>query len=182
MAGIRGIETMRCAIAFMGLAACSATAASALELKSAAFSAAGSIPARYTCDAGNVSPPLSWSGVPEGTRTYVLIVEDPDAPSGHFVHWLLYGLPSSTTVLQEDRAREGEIDGARQGINDFQRVGYGGPCPPPGKTHRYVFTLYALDAPMKLDAGIDSHKLRKAMRGHVLGQAELTGKYQRSSS
>ncbi|GIW05043.1 MAG: hypothetical protein KatS3mg059_1663 [Thermomicrobiales bacterium] len=125
----------------------------AIQVMSGAFADGQQIPVKYTCDAQDISPPLRWSGVPAEAQELVLVVDDPDAPSGIFTHWLVYGLPPRTTGLPEG-VPPGETvpGGGRQGRNDFGRLGYGGPCPPSG-SHRYVFTVYALDAPLNLPPG-----------------------------
>ena len=150
-----------------------------LTIRSPVFHEGGSIPARYTCDGEDVSPPLEWSGVPKGTNTSALTCDDPDAPSGLWVHWVVFDLPPSVTGLPEGVPPTPEISGGgRQGKNDFRKIGYGGPCPPSG-THRYVFTLYALDSPSGLPAGATRQDLLAAAKNHVLGQATLTGTYSR---
>ncbi|HEU5250307.1 MAG TPA: YbhB/YbcL family Raf kinase inhibitor-like protein [Thermoanaerobaculia bacterium] len=137
------------------------------------------IPSQYTCDGRNVSPPLSWSGVPADAKNLALICDDPDAPAGVWVHWVVYDLPASAKGLPEAVPLRDEISGGgRQGKNDFRKTGYGGPCPP-GGTHRYVFTLSALDRPVGLPAGATKAQLLSAMRGHVLAEGKLTGKYSR---
>lgn len=152
----------------------------AFALSSSAFADGAAIPAKYTCDGVDVSPPLAWTGAPEGTRTFALIVDDPDAPAGTWVHWVLYNLSGVVHALPESVAKaESVLAGAMQGRNDFKRVGYGGPCPPPGKPHRYRFTLYALDGPLALDAGVTKADVERALRGHVMAQAQLTGRYGR---
>jgi len=151
-------------------------------LASAAFREGAAIPAKYTCDGVDVSPPLGWSGAPVGTRSFALIADDPDAPAGTWVHWVLYNLPADVSELPENIAKVESLDlgGARQGRNDFRRPGYGGPCPPPGPPHRYFFNLYALDAPLKLKAGAQKRDVEAAMEGHVLATAQLMGTYARA--
>ena len=150
-----------------------------LTIRSPVLHEGGSIPARYTCDGEDVSPPLEWSGVPKGANTLALTCDDPDAPSGLWVHWVVFDLPPSVTGLPEGVPPTPEISGGgRQGKNDFRKIGYGGPCPPSG-THRYVFTLYALDSPSGLPAGATRQDLLAATKNHVLGQATLTGTYSR---
>lgn len=152
----------------------------AFELKSSAFSANGDIPRQYTCEGPDVSPPLAWSAPPAGTESFSLIMDDPDAPVGTWVHWVLYDLPASTRELPEGVPRDSELaSGARQGRNDFRRIGYGGPCPPPGPAHRYFFKLYALDGKLNLKAGATKAELLRAMAGHIKGQAELAGRFKR---
>jgi Raf kinase inhibitor-like YbhB/YbcL family protein len=153
-----------------------------LTLRSAAFPGGAAIPARYTCDGSDHSPPLTWSGAPPTTRSFALVCDDPDAPGKTWVHWVLYNLPADLTQLPEDVPRTDTLDdpeGALQGMTDFRRVGYGGPCPPPGGPHRYVFRLYALDAPLGLAAGATRAQVDQAMRGHVVAEAQLMGTYER---
>jgi len=153
--------------------------AMAFELKSSAFGAGQSIPRKFTCDGQGVSPPLSWSDPPPGTRSLALISDDPDAPAGVWVHWVLYNLPVAARSLPEAVSADAERpDGSRHGQNGWRRLGYGAPCPPSG-THRYFFKLYALDAPLELAAGANKQQVLKAMEGHILGQAELMGTYKR---
>ena len=150
-----------------------------LKLTSTAFSEGGMIPKQYTCDGKDVSPPLSWSGVPATARTLVLICDDPDAPAGTWVHWVLFNLPASTTGLPEHVPTLKTLpNGARQGTNDFRRIGYGGPCPP-GGTHRYYFKLYALELALALDAVATKAQVLEAMEGHVLAEGQLMGRYKR---
>ena len=153
------------------------------NLKSSSFAPQGEIPSRHTCDGGDTSPPLSWSGVPDGTKSLALIVDDPDAPDPKapkmtWVHWVLYDLPASARELPEGVEARALPKGTREGRNDWQRAGYGGPCPPIGR-HRYFFKLMALDVVLG-DLGTPSKAaLEKAMQGHVLAKAELIGTYQK---
>jgi len=152
----------------------------AFELKSSAFSNGSAVPSKYTCDGQDVSPPLSWSGAPSGTKSYALISDDPDAPMGAWVHWVVWNIPASAATLNEALDKKSSLaDGTKQGITDFKRAGYGGPCPPSG-THRYMFKLYALDTVLDLEQSSTKSKLEAAMKGHVLGQATLMGTYSRS--
>ncbi len=153
-----------------------------LVLESPAFHAQGSIPARYSCEGKDVSPPLAWSGVPSGTRSLALIVDDPDAPDPAaprmtWVHWVLYNLPVGTTELPEDLHTL--PPGTQQGLNDWRKAGYGGPCPPIG-THRYFHKLYALDTVLPDLKQPTKAQLESAMRGHILEQAELIGTYRKT--
>jgi len=155
----------------------------ALSLRSSAFQHQGEIPRQYTCDGKDLSPPLEWSGLPAGTKSLALVVDDPDAPDPKapkmtWVHWVLYNLPPEATDLKE-ALRPAELPkGTREGINDWGRTGYGGPCPPIGR-HRYFHKLYALDT-MLPDLGRPAKAaLEKAMKGHVLAEAQLIGSYQR---
>ena len=151
-----------------------------MQLTSTAFAEGGAIPAKHTCDAKNVSPPLKWSGVPAGAKSLALIVDDPDAPVGTWVHWVLYDLPATTTELAEDMPKSQYVTGgAKQGLNDFRRLGYGGPIPPPGKPHRYYFKLYALSKTLGLTPGATKKDVLQAMEGHVLAEGQLMGMYQR---
>jgi Raf kinase inhibitor-like YbhB/YbcL family protein len=153
--------------------------AGTLELKSDSFNAGESIPEKHTCDGLNISPQLSWSGVPGSTKELVVIVDDPDAPAGDWVHWVLYGLPPDTTYLAENFSKTDTAAGARQGKNDFGKIGYGGPCPPRGSTHRYFFKLYAINHALDLKPGATKAEIEKAIAGHILAQGELMGKYKR---
>jgi Raf kinase inhibitor-like YbhB/YbcL family protein len=151
----------------------------AITVTSAAFGEGDMIPRQYTCDGKDVSPPVSWSGVPEGTKSLALICDDPDAPMGTWVHWVLFNLPGNADGLPEALPGSKTLDnGARHGKNDFRRFGYGGPCPP-GGTHRYYFKVYALDTLLDLEPGISKQDLLKAMDGHVLAEGQLMGRYQR---
>jgi Raf kinase inhibitor-like YbhB/YbcL family protein len=154
-----------------------------LALSSPEFREGGAIPDRYACEGKDISPPLAWSGAPEGTRSFALIVEDPDAPDPAapkrtWVHWVLYNLPASSTGLTEDVKHKGLPEGARQGRNDWHKAGYGGPCPPVGR-HRYVHKLYALDTALPEVEGLTKSELESAMAGHVLARAELVGTYEK---
>ena len=149
-------------------------------LTSTAFEEGKRIPTRYTCDGEDLSPPLSWKGIPEGTRSLTLVVEDPDAPRGTFVHWVIYNIPPGLSGLPEGVPRQGKLEnGALQGVNDFGVIGYRGPCPPPGKPHRYSFILRALDTKLSLGPGATRAELEEAIKGHVLGEAKLMGTYGR---
>jgi len=152
-----------------------------MTLTSSAFSQHGAIPMRCTCDGADVSPPLAWSGVPAGTKSLVLIVDDPDAPEPAapkrtWVHWVLYDIPPETPGIPEGVTTLPA--GARSGVNDWKRTGYGGPCPPIGR-HRYFHKLYALDALLEGLRDPTKSVIEKAMKGHILGQTELVGTYQR---
>ena len=153
-----------------------------LVLTSSAFTQQGSIPQQYTCQGRDLSPPLSWSGAPEGTKGFVLIVDDPDAPDPAapkrtWVHWVLYAIPAGTASLPEAVAPAKLPAGTREGTNDWNRTGYGGPCPPVGR-HRYVHKLYALDAELPDLGGARKGEVEKAMEGHVLSMGVLIGRYQ----
>jgi Raf kinase inhibitor-like YbhB/YbcL family protein len=154
-----------------------------LVLTSSAFTQQGSIPQQYTCQGRDVSPPLSWSGAPEGTKGFVLIVDDPDAPDPAapkrtWVHWVLYAIPAGTSSLPEAIAPAKLPAGTREGTNDWNRTGYGGPCPPVGR-HRYFHKLYALDAELPDLGPARKAEVEKAMEGHVIAKAELIGTYQK---
>ena len=153
-------------------------------LTSPAFSDGGPIPRAHTCDGADLSPPLTWTGAPDGTRQLALIMDDPDAPGRTFVHWVLYRVTPTVTGLASGFPRDAETTkpvAARQGVNDFPATGYRGPCPPPGPAHRYVFTLYALGAELTLPPGATKALLLQALQGHVLGETQLTGKFGRRS-
>jgi hypothetical protein len=140
----------------------------------------GSVPKEFTCDGEDKSPALTWTAPPSRARTLALIVTDPDAPSGTFTHWVVYNLPANIIGLPVGVPKQGQLaHGGRQGKSDFGQVGYGGPCPPAGQAHRYVFTLYALDTMLDVDAGAPRDHVEAAMKGHVLGQGELVARYQR---
>jgi Raf kinase inhibitor-like YbhB/YbcL family protein len=154
-----------------------------MNIASPAFGQNGMIPSRHTCDGANVSPALEWSGVPVGTKSLVLIVDDPDAPDPAapkmtWVHWVLYNLPPGVTGLKEGIGESELSGGTLQGCNDWKRAGYGGPCPPIGK-HRYFFRLYALDTVLEDLGNPTKAKLEKSLPGHVIARAELVGLYQR---
>ena len=150
-----------------------------IKIKSLAFVPGGKIPGKYTCDGMDISPPLSWTSGPEGTKTFALICDDPDAPMGTWVHWVLFNLPADITELRESVPPEKELEnGAKQGMNDFRKIGYGGPCPP-GGTHRYFFKLYALDTEINLEAGATKTELLEAMEGHILAEGQMIGRYER---
>ena len=154
----------------------------ALTLESSAFRSNGEIPTRYTCEGDDVSPPLAWSGVPPGAKSFALVVDDPDAPDPKapktvWVHWVVYNLPSSSHGLAEGASRTLPA-GARDGKNDWKRTGYGGPCPPIGR-HRYFHKLYALDEELSDLHEPTRAQLESAMQGHILGQVELVGTYQK---
>ena len=150
-----------------------------LKVTSTVFQQGGVIPAQYTCDGADISPPLTWTGGPGGTQSYALIADDPDAPVGTWVHWVLYNIPATATSLPENVAKKECLsDGTVQGVNDFKRYGYGGPCPP-GGTHRYFFKVYALDTVLKTGPGLTKKKLLREIEGHILGQGELMGTYSR---
>ncbi len=151
-----------------------------INMQSSAFEDGTAIPRVHTCDDKDVSPPLSWSGVPQGTQSLALIMDDPDAPVGTWVHWVIYDMPPTLTGLPENVEKSPKVAGiGTQGTNDFRRVGYGGPCPPPGKPHRYFFKLYALDTQLNLAPGATKAELEKAMRGHILAQGQLMATYKR---
>jgi hypothetical protein len=155
----------------------------ALTLRSPAFANGGEIPREYTCDGADRSPPLEWTGAPAGTRSFALIMDDPDAPDPRapqmtWVHWVLYDIPPSTTGLPEDAASGALPPGTREGTNSWKRTGYGGPCPPIGR-HRYFHKLYAVDTELGDLGEPTADDLAAAMQGHILAKAELVGTYQR---
>jgi Raf kinase inhibitor-like YbhB/YbcL family protein len=150
-----------------------------LDIRSSAFGEGELIPEKYTCDGEDVSPPLSWTRPPKETKSIVLICDDPDAPMGTWVHWVLFGLSPDTLELAEGISHEREVlGGAKHGLNDFRKYGYGGPCPP-GGTHRYFFKLYAVDTHINLNAGATKNEVLNAIKGHILAEGKLMGRYSR---
>jgi len=151
-----------------------------LQITSTAFSEGQPIPAKYSCEGSDISPPLKWTNAPANTKSFALIADDPDAPVGTWVHWVLYDLPPNTTELPEAVAKtQVTSSGAKQGLNSWPRLGYGGPCPPPGKPHRYFFKLYALDTMLDLKPGATKKDVEAAMKGHILAEGQLMGTYRR---
>ncbi len=146
----------------------------AIQITSPSFVDGQLIPKKYTCDSSNISPQLDWTGVPAGAQSLALIADDPDAPGGTWVHWVLFNIPVTMSGLPEGVKGSGV-----QGRNDFSKLGYGGPCPPKGPAHRYFFKLYALDRSLSLNEGARKADVEKAMAGHILGQGQLMGKYGR---
>ncbi|MEW5702942.1 MAG: YbhB/YbcL family Raf kinase inhibitor-like protein [Candidatus Zixiibacteriota bacterium] len=150
-----------------------------LTITSTAFTEGGMIPAKYTCDGADISPPLSWNGVPKEAKSLALICDDPDAPAGTWVHWVIFNVPPDSAGLPEKVPPDSTLpNGTWQGTNDFRKVGYGGPCPP-GGTHRYYFKLYALDTALNLTGRVTKADLLGAMDKHILAEAQLMGKYRR---
>lgn len=183
---MRKIYFLMALILFIG----GGVSAMAFELKSPAFKTGEYIPDKYSCEGENISPALSWSGAPEGAKSFVLIVDDPDAPAGDWVHWLVYDIPAQMDSLKDDHSRlfllekspllEDSITNfIKQGKTSFGTTGYGGPCPPPGKPHRYFFKLYSLDIMLNLGAGLTKQQLLRSIEGHVLAQGQLMGLYKR---
>jgi Raf kinase inhibitor-like YbhB/YbcL family protein len=150
-----------------------------IQITSPVFEDGGEIPEKYTCDDLDVSPPLEWIDVPENTKTIAIVCDDPDAPMKTWIHWIIFNIPGDVTELPENVPPEKELEnGAKQGMNDFHKVGYGGPCPPSG-THRYFFKIYALDITLDLPAGVSKSHLMIAMEGHVISESHLMGTYTR---
>jgi hypothetical protein len=165
-------------LALLPLAPQGARKETRMQLHTTAFSEGKPIPLRFTSDGPDLSPALEWSGAPSDTRAYALIMDDPDAPSGTWVHWVIYDLPASLASLPEGLPRSGDLPrGGRQGKNSWPRLGYNGPAPPPGKAHRYIFHLYALSAPLGLPAGATRSEVERAMKGKVLAEADVMGTY-----
>lgn len=151
-----------------------------LTITSPAFEDGKRIPVKFTCQGDDVSPPLKWSAAEVGAKSYALICDDPDAPGGTWVHWVIYNIPASARGLGEHVPSKDMLpDGSLQGVNDFKRVGYGGPCPPPGRPHRYSFRLYALDMVLSLKPRASKAELLRAMESHVLAEAQHMGTFQR---
>ena len=152
----------------------------AFTISSTSFSNGGDIAKKFTCDGADVSPQLAWSDPPAGTKSLVLLADDPDAPVGNWNHWVLWNLSAESRQLAENVDKTGQLpDGSRQGLNDFRKTGYNGPCPPPGKPHRYYFKIFALDTKLDLKSSTGKHELEAAMKGHILAQAEWMGRYGR---
>jgi len=151
----------------------------AFQIESPAFGNGEMIPKKYTCDGDDISPPLKWKDVPEGTKSLALICDDPDAPLMTWVHWIVYNIPPEKDGLEENVPKEEKIEGGMQGKNSWGKIGYGGPCPPGAKPHRYFLKLYALDSMLDIEPGIKKKKLMKEMEGHIIAKAELMGKYSR---
>jgi Raf kinase inhibitor-like YbhB/YbcL family protein len=152
----------------------------AFEITTSAFAQGQPIPNTYACDGPDLSVPLTWTDPPPGTKSFALIADDPDAPMGTWVHWVLYDLPTEARRLPEGVSKKETLpDGSKQGLNDFGRIGYGGPCPPPGKPHRYFFKLYALDKKIGLPPRAIKPQVMDATKNHVLGEAQLMGTYKR---
>lgn len=150
-----------------------------LELKSRAFENEEMIPEKFSCDGEDISPELTWSGAPENTKSFALICDDPDAPVGTFVHWVIFNIPADVSKLGENVPNHELLEnGAEQGKNDFGKIGYGGPCPP-GGTHRYYFKLYALDQKVNLDPGISKDQLLDEIKDNIIDEAQLMGRYER---
>jgi hypothetical protein len=153
----------------------------AFTISSPSFSDGVDIAKKFTCDGADVSPQLTWSDPPAGTKSLALLADDPDAPVGNWNHWVLWNLPAESRELGENVAKTAQLpDGSRQGPNDFRKTGYNGPCPPPGKPHRYYFKIFALDAKPDLKGSAGKRELEAAMKGHILAQAEWMGRYGRS--
>jgi len=151
-----------------------------MDVTSIAFQEGEMIPSKYTCDGQNTSPPLAWKSVPEGTKSLALIADDPDAPRGTFIHWVMYNMPASDRKLDENVPGEKALpNGTRQGVNDANRIGYMGPCPPSG-THRYYFKVYALDKMLDLQPGATKEQVLDDMKEHVLAEGQIMGRYKRT--
>ena len=151
-----------------------------ISVSSDVFENGGMLSSEYTCDGSDVSPGLFWNTVPAGTQSIALIVDDPDAPGGTWVHWVIYNIPADSTGLTTAVPKNKSLDdGSLQGKNDFGKIGYNGPCPPPGKPHRYFFKVYALDTTLSLTSGATKSQVEAAMSGHILAQGEMIGKYGR---
>jgi Raf kinase inhibitor-like YbhB/YbcL family protein len=154
--------------------------AMSFALHTKAFTPGGETPKQYTCEGSDASPALTWDAAPQSAQSFAMIVDDPDAPVGTFTHWIIYNIPARSRGLPEGIPKSEQLpDGTRQGRNDFRRIGYGGPCPPPGKPHRYFFKLYALDTNLTLEPGASRQQLESAIKGHVLAESELMATYKR---
>ena len=174
------LKLLRCVSVFFVILAVFSFSTFALEIKSDSFEENGYIPAIYTGLSSDISPELNWEEVPQGVKSFAIIMDDPDAPAGTWVHWVIYNIPSSSRGLDKDVSkRERLSDGTRQGINSFGKVGYGGPYPPPGSAHRYFFKLYALDVMLSLGPGATKEELLGAVKGHILAEAQIIGLFKR---
>jgi Raf kinase inhibitor-like YbhB/YbcL family protein len=172
---------IQCFVPVRGIPTAIASSGAPMKIESSAFEDQANIPRDYTCQGADSSPELKWSAPPEGTKSLALIVDDPDAPAGTWVHWVMWNLPATLRGIPAGVAKNESLpDGTQQGVNDFKRIGYGGPCPPPGSAHRYYFKLYALDTVLNLKPKSTKAQLEQAMQGHILAQSQLMGKYQRS--
>jgi Raf kinase inhibitor-like YbhB/YbcL family protein len=168
-----------CTFCFIQPLAAAATGGKMMKIESSEFSEGGMIPSKYTCDGNDFSPPLTWKDAPAGTKSFALISDDPDAPMGTWVHWVIFNIPATINRLEENIPPHKELaNGMIQGSNSWPRIGYGGPCPP-GGLHRYFFKLYALDTKLELKPGVDKEHLIRAMAGHILAEAQVMGKYKR---
>jgi len=151
----------------------------AITITSTGFTDGGMIPREYTCDGRDISPPLAWDGVPEGTISLAIICDDPDAPVGTWMHWVLFNIPATVNELPQSMPPDKVLEnGARHGINNFRKFGYGGLCPP-GGMHRYYFKIYALDIELTQEPGLTKAELLKAMKGHILAEGQVMGRYKR---
>jgi len=150
-----------------------------MKIESSSFAQGQPIPQKHTCDGADASPELRWSNAPAEAKSFALIADDPDAPAGTWVHWVVYNIPANTQELAAGMPKTATGPAGVQGLNDFKRIGYGGPCPPPGKPHRYFFKLYALDTQLPVKTGATKKDIEAAMQGHTLANAELMGTYQR---
>jgi Raf kinase inhibitor-like YbhB/YbcL family protein len=167
-------------IFFFGSFIMPSPAQESLKITSPSFSNGGSIDKKFTCDGTDVSPQLTWTNSPPETKSFALLVDDPDAPVGNWNHWTMWNIPSTSHGLPENVSKEARLpDGPEQGRNDFKKTGYNGPCPPPGKPHRYYFKLFALNTSLNLKSTASKGELEAAMKGHILAQAEWMGRYSR---
>lgn len=154
--------------------------AMSFTVSSPSFPNGGKIEKKFTCDGADVSPQIAWANPPSDTKSFALLTDDPDAPAGNWNHWVMWNIPPSVTSLPEGLAKHGSLpDGSEQGMNDFHKTGYNGPCPPPGKPHRYFFKLYALSTTLTLKSGATKRDLEAAMKDHMLAQSEYMGRYGR---
>lgn len=171
---------VQCASAPIHRVRAASDAAKTMTISSPSFSNGGNIAKKFTCDGADVSPEVSWTDPPAGTKSFALLADDPDAPVGNWNHWTMWNVPADKRGLAENVGKDARLpDGSEQGHNDFPKTGYNGPCPPPGKPHRYYFKLFALDTKLDLKPGSRKKDLEAAMKGHVLAQAEWMGRYGR---
>lgn len=172
---LRGVTRLTAMLAVLAIGApCALAQPRALKLSSPAFAPETQIPSQFTCEGTDESPPLRWSGVPSQTKALALIVEDPDAPHGTFIHWVAFNLPAHSNGISQGVPQTANLPGGgTQGTNDFGKLGYGGPCPPPGPPHHYHFRLFALDQAVKIGPGVEASALQSAIAGHVRASADL---------
>jgi len=177
---VKGLLVVSMLLVTVSCRSASKSGSAPLIISSPSFETGETIPPRQTCIGEDVSPPLNWTGGLDKVVSYAIICEDPDAPGGTWIHWVIFDIPMQTTSLPEGVSDTPQLeDGSKQGINDFKKLGYGGPCPPPGKPHRYYFRLYGLDQLTGLEPGSTADELKDRMRGHIVAQGELMGVFGR---
>lgn len=177
---LMAVLSLPCSTLANRLSSSGAEADMSFTISSPSFSSGGAIPAKFTCSGADLSPELKWNDPPTGTKSFALLADDPDAPAGNWNHWTIWNLPANLRSLPQGFSKDARLsDGTEQGKNDFHKTGYNGPCPPPGKPHRYYFKVFALDTTLNLKAGAMKRDLESAMKGHILAQAEWMGRFGR---